>query len=294
MNLKRVILGPLLSFVFLSVFTYVIAVEQWIFNYSLGNISVAVENIELKIPEPSKLEINAKSAIAAESNLYGINKIIFEKDSDNPLPIASLTKLMTAAVVLDNYNPSEIITVSQQADLNIAVKQDIKAGDVLSAKALLQIMIVGSSNKAASALSEQFSQEKFVDLMNEKARSLGLVNTIFVDSTGLSPQNVSTAKDLLKLAEYVIRNYPELAEISRIKELYVSGVGLIVNTNQILGSFPEVVCSKTGFTAAAKGCLLLVTSNLKSGDYLINIILGADDRFSEMEKLVNWSNETCN
>jgi D-alanyl-D-alanine carboxypeptidase len=60
-----------------------------------------------------------------------------------------------------------------------------------------------------------------------------------------------------------------------------------------LGEIPEVVCSKTGFTTSAKGCLLIALNNPKNNDYIINVILGADDRFSEMKKLVNWPNATC-
>jgi len=292
MNLKRVILGPLLSFLFLGLFTYVIAVEQWVFDYSLASISSVVDSV-VEMPKKITPEINAKSALSIESNLNGINRVIFKKGGDISLPIASLTKLMTAVIVLDNYNPSQSIMVSQLADLQLPVKQDVKIGDNVLAKTLLEIMIVGSSNKAAYALAENLSMENFVNLMNEKATFLGLKNTSFADPTGLSSENVSTAQDLSKLAEYVIKNYPELAEISKIKELYVPGIGLISNTNQMLGDLPEAVCSKTGFTAAAKGCLLLVTSNLKSGDYLINIILGADGRFIEMEKLVKWSSESC-
>ena len=309
MNFKRAIGGVLLSFIFLIFFLYMAAGVQWVF-YSqlqnknnevyLGNISEGAKNIVLEnvISEPKplidELQINSKAAISIETNLQDINKIIFEKDSNIQLPIASLTKLMTAIVVLDNYNLSNIITVSNDADLQMPMKQDIKFGDKMPVESLLDIMLIGSSNKSAYALAESIGIKRFVYLMNEKAKYLELTNTFFVDSTGISSQDVSTAGDLAKLADYILENYPKISDISKEKEFYVPGFGNITNKNQLLGEIPDIICSKTGFTIAANGCLLLVVSNPKNNNYLINVILGADDRFLEMKKLINWSSAVCN
>ncbi|MGA2417658.1 MAG: serine hydrolase [Candidatus Staskawiczbacteria bacterium] len=309
MNLKRAIGGFLLSFIFLLVFVYLISGVQWIFeNFAqgqnkeafLGSVSGAVQDI---VPENSvqpavKPEISAESAISVESNLSDADKILFEKASDTKLPIASLTKLMTAVIVLDNYNLSDNITVDEIADSQDSMKQDVKSGDTMPAENFLEIMLVESSNKSAYALSEgpgsTPGEEAFVGLMNQKAKEIGLENTFFADPTGLSPQNVSTADDLVKLAEYILKNYPRIADISRVKEFYVPGFGEVSNTDQLLGEIPEIVCSKTGFTTQAKGCLLLVMNNPKDNGYLINVILGADDRFSEMKQLIDWQNAFCN
>lgn len=317
MNLKRAIGGLLLAFVFLIFFAYIISGVKWILENPSqsqnkealsGSVSGGVQNITSEkvaennvqpVPEPAPtLEVNAKSAISVESNLKDENKIIFEKDSVAPLPIASLTKLMTAIIVLDNYNLSDTITVDKVADSQDALKQDVKLGDTLSVESFLDIMLVGSSNKSAYALSEGpgefLGEQKFVELMNQKAKDLGLQNTFFADPTGLSSEDVSTVGDLAKLTEYILKNYPQIPNISQAKEFYVSNFGTITNTDQLLGEIPEIVCSKTGFTTAAKGCLLLVVNNPKNNDYLINVILGADDRFSEMKKLINWSSAICN
>ncbi|MCX6722253.1 MAG: serine hydrolase [Candidatus Staskawiczbacteria bacterium] len=320
MNIKRAIGGFLLSFVFLIFFTYIISGLHVVLNNVqsggelLGNISVAAQNIlpadvnnnvvkNIVVPEDIKPEINAESAVSIESNLQRpgeySNKIIFEKESNTPRPIASLTKLMTAIIVLDNpegsYNFTDTAVVDNVADSQDAMKQDVKLGDVLPIKSFLEIMLVESSNKAAYALSELIGEEKFVGLMNKKAKELGLQNTFFTDPTGLSSQDVSTANDLAKLAEYILKsnNYSKIAEISGEKELFVPGFGNIVNTDQLLGEIPDIVCSKTGFTTAAKGCLLLVINNAKNNNYLINVILGADDRFFEMRKLINYSSGIC-
>lgn len=297
MNLKRSIGGVLLSFVFLLFFVYAIYGLSWVFGASindadrkelLGSVLTGVENVENKnAPEQPLPEVNAESAISVESNLLEERKIIFEKNSSAKLPIASLTKLITAMVVLDNYNLSQKISVSKTAASQPPMKQDVNFGDTLPVENLFEIMLIKSSNRASYALSEFMGIEKFVQLMNQKVKEIGMDNTFFADPMGLSSQNVSTASDLVKLAEYVLNNYPKIADISRAKQFYVPNFGMIENTDVLLGEFPEIVCGKTGFTTEAKGCLLLVVNNPKNNNYFINVILGADDRFLEMKKIIN-------
>ena len=301
--------GFLLSFVFVFIFGYMICSVQYnlggfiksqnnaVFAGSIadspGNIVAkpVVKNILQLLPAP---EINAESSISVESNLSDADKVLFEKNIDTKLPIASLTKLMTAVIVLDNYNLLNNITIDQAADSQEAMKQDISFGSSIKIESLLDIMLIESSNKSAYALSEAMGEPAFVNLMNKKAEDIGLKNTFFADPTGLSDRNISTANDLSKLAEYILKNYPKIVEISGTRQLFVPGFGTIDNTDELLGEVPEAICSKTGFTPEAKGCLLLVLNNPKNNDYVINIILGADERFSEMKKLINWSNITCN
>lgn len=299
MKIIRATWGFLLSLIFLFIFAYMISGVKWIFENSSQNqnsqtfsasISGAVENIQQVLPP----DISAESVISVESNLSNEDKILFEKNSETKLPIASLTKLMTAVIVLDNYSLSSNITVDKIADSQDPMKQDVKLGDTMPVESFLEIMLVESSNKSAYALSELIGEQKFVELMNQKAAEIGLQNTYFNDPTGLSDQNVSTASDLVKLAKYILKNYPKISDISGAKEFYIPNFGKVENTDQLLGEVPEIVCSKTGFTTQAKGCLLLVIRPkghpAKSNDYLINVILGADDRFSEMKKLISSCN----
>ena len=301
MKSNRIIVGPLLSFVFLLFFISVIfCIETVSKNYFTSDkeMFLAAISPEIKQKEQSgpivPPELNAKSAISVESNLQDINKNIFEKNTDDVLPIASLTKLMTAIIVLDNYNLADTITVDEIADKQNAIINDVKLNDKLTVENFLEITLIGSSNKSAFALSQKIGEEKFVELMNQKAKEIGLEKTFFADPTGLSPKNVSTATDLVKLAEYILKNYPKITDITSKKELDVQGFGKIENTDQLLTEIPEVVCSKTGYTNAAGGCLLLVINNSKNKDYFINVILGADDRLLEMKKLINLSSSTCN
>lgn len=312
MNLRRIIDGIVLSIIFLLIFVCSISGVKWVFDNSLqgqgksdflGSVSAPLQNITPKntdeevdksiLVNNSKPEISAESAISIESDLSGVNKVIFAKEIDKKLPIASLTKLMTAVIVLDNYNLTDTAVVDKDADSQAPMKQDIKLGSVMSVENFLDIMLVGSSNKSAYALAKLIGVQKFVELMNQKAEDLGLKSTFFADPTGLNPNNISTASDLAKLASYILKNYPKIAEISRIKELYIPKFGNVVNTDELLGEVSDIVCSKTGFTAEAGGCLLLVVDNPKNNDYLINIVLGTENRFLEMQKLINWSSVIC-
>lgn len=312
MNTKRAIMGFMLSFVFLLFFVYMVSGAQWIFTSSLqdldgekilGSLTDSIQNVSALdynsnssddfFNMPAHLDINSESAVSVEGGFSGSSKTIFTKNGDLKLPIASLTKLMTAVIVLDNYNMSTVVSIGEQADMQDSMKQDVKLGDMFSVEDLLKIMLIESSNKSAYALSMLKGEEKFVDLMNQKTRDLGLENTFFTDPTGLSSQNVSTANDLAKLATHIVENYPKIADISREEKINVPNFGEVVNSNQLLGEIPEIICSKTGFTTAAKGCLLVVINSPNNNGYLINVILGADDRFSEMKKLINWSSATC-
>jgi len=306
MNFKRVIEAPILALLFLTIFVYAIFGVQNFFDFLSQNmknsqLSASVlgptqdfqlqnESPGVQVPavaENAEPDISAESAISVRSDLYGAKNILFEKQSLEKLPIASLTKLMTAIVVLENYNLSDTGVVTVVADAQSPMKQDVKLGDVMSVQDFLDIMLVGSSNKSAYALADMIGVEKFVGLMNQKADDLGLKITHFKDPTGLSPENVSTAYELAQLAEYILNNYPQIAEVSKQKELYVPKFGNVINTDELLDEPLSAVFSKTGFTNEAKGCLLLVLKDSKSADYFINVILGANDRFSEMQKLIS-------
>lgn len=311
MNIKRAIAGPFFSIVFLIFFAYIISGVQWIAENApyglnvgayLGSVSDSVTDVEppdvigsildeqiqfVSIGQP-KLNLSAKAAISFKTSLYDKDEIIVKKDADMQLPIASLTKLMTAIIVLDNYNLSDIIVINKVADKQESLKQDLKLGDTMSVGTFLQLMIVASSNKAAYTLAEKAGVDQFVALMNQKARDLDLKNTFFADPTGLSPENISTVNDLAILIKHIIKNYPFIAEISRIKELYVPNIGSILNINQLLPEFSSTVFGKTGFTTDAKGCLVIVMGDPKTNNYLINVVLGSNDRFSEMKNLISW------
>jgi len=280
------------------------------------------EMIFVQIPERVQkppLELDVKSAVAFEVNKVGRERILFQKNPEGILPIASLTKLMTAVIVLENVAENEKydlqntwITISPEAanQINVPVYGNLKTGERFNLKQLLDLMLIYSSNDAAWALAEFIETENFtpvierssirgfVEKMNQKAKELGLENTNFANPTGLDPENLyyhlptqenfnySTTKDLVKLAQYIIFNHPLIFEISLEKGPYLVRNGL---SDLFLPENLDLLGGKTGYTDEAGGCLLVVFQDEK-GSLFFNLILGAKrkERVEEIQKLIDW------
>lgn len=236
------------------------------------------------------LEINAKSAISLYIGNNGEEKILFEKETEKKLPIASLTKLMTAYTVLKNYNLSEEI-------------ESKKGNEFFPVEYFLYPLLIKSDNDAAYALANNYdgmTEKKFVALMNEEAKNLNLTNTFFSNSSGLDPDdlkqpaaeiNYSTATDLTKMTKVLLKEHL-IWDILSIPKFDLFGPEL-ENTNALLEEIPSILGGKTGYTERAGGCIVLVLKAPKGKGYVINIILGANGsnaRFEEMKKLTNWLN----
>lgn len=277
-----------------------VALNQQKFLASAQNNNLEVASIPQNLL-PSRnwqvedLKIDAEAAISVETDLLAQKKVLFKKDETKILPIASLSKLMTALVVLENYNLSRPAVISEIAVSQEGEQGDLKTGQSLSIKNLLYIMLIESSNDAAYSLSGIMGQDKFIALMNREAKDIGLINTYFADSSGLNDSSYSTAKDLVELAEYLLNKYPLVWEIIGLKEydLYLDNNEFhhkLINTNKLLGEIPEVIGGKTGFTKVAKGTFLVVEKSPQEGNYLIHVVLGSADRLEEMKKIINWLN----
>ncbi len=243
------------------------------------------------------LKLDADSAISLGFS-QGVPVRIFSKEAQKKLPIASLTKLMTALVVLENYELNSKIVISKNAMAQEGEQGRLTLNESLSVKDLLYISLIESSNRATYALSEVMGLPEFLSAMNKKSLDLGMINTHFTDSTGLGGQSYSTAEDLAKLSEYLFLHYPLFNEIISLKEynLYVNGVlhHRLVNTNKLLGT-AGIIGGKTGWTNEARGCFMVIQKTGPNGNYFVHIVLGAEDRFLEMQKLINLvQNDTPN
>ena len=280
------------------------------------------EHKQKLISELSEPDIKPKSAISVRIDKEGNSEVLFEQNSEQILPIASLTKLMVAYMVFEYpeyYDFSKPVIVSKRAVAQEENFGQLRWGEKISIENLLHFILIESSNDAAYALSEATSGnlESFVGLMNlEAEKNLKLKNTKFVNPTGLDPdnlsnmKNVSCAKDLSKLSQTIIQKYPEIFEISRKMSFEATnGSGrlhhLVKNKNKLLdpeheicqdddkwrAQIPNIVGGKTGYTEEAGGCVLLVMKNRK-GDYIVNVVLGSEtqqSRFIEMKKLAQWA-----
>lgn len=240
------------------------------------------------------LELEAEAVIAMRPDG---ERIYYNKNMEVRRPVASLTKLMTAIVVLENYGLDEIIKVPAAAVRREGSRGDLRPFEEITVRALLDMMLIDSSNDAAMALAEK--NYDFVFLMNKKAKELNLLNTHFTNPDGLDEDNnYSTAIDIAKIFSYLKNTYPETFEILKTKNMVVySSDGKIEhrlkNTNELLGRVSEVVAGKTGYTDEAGGSLVLLISGLSFGDKneIITVVLGSPDRFSESEKLIQWLKE---
>lgn len=228
--------------------------------------------------------------------LYSLN----ERES---VPIASTTKLMTASVVVESYQLSDIVEVSQAAAATIGSEIQLATGERITVESLLKALLIQSGNDAALALAEHMGLEKFVQAMNTKAAELGLTGTHFNDPAGLDDSGRSTARDLAVIAAYALR-HPAIAGIVRLPEATVTSVDgkfehKVKNSNRLIQPdsplyLPQATGLKTGYTPDASHCL--VASATQDGHTVVSVILGtveqtAEASAKESRKLLTWGFE---
>lgn len=191
-------------------------------------------------------------------------EVLFEKNSDAVLPIASITKLMTAMVVLDaKQGLRETIDVSMdEVDMLRGTRSRLAVGTQLPREDMLRLALMSSENRAAASLARHYpgGSAAFIEAMNAKAKQLGLQDTRFFDSTGLNAGNVSSARDLSKMVAAAAK-YPLIREFSTSAEYTVDIAGrprAFHNTNALVrNSEWEIGVSKTGFISEAGRCLVM-------------------------------------
>lgn len=243
-----------------------------------------------KIAEP---QLNATSALILE---MPASRILYSKNIYTQRPIASLTKLLTALTVYDNLKVDDVITISAQAIKIPENLANLNLGEQLSVEQLLYALLVESSNDAAVALEQFYNSNKqkdvasFVPLMNQKAKSLQLYNTHFVEPTGLDAQNYSTAYDIANMLYAVFQN-DMLARIIKTSDYSTESVDgkfshYWVSSNKLLGTY-NIVGGKTGYTEEA-GQSMAVIASIPGDKYIIIVVLDAENREAEIIKLLDW------
>jgi D-alanyl-D-alanine endopeptidase (penicillin-binding protein 7) len=209
-------------------------------------------------------------------------EVIYEKNAFDVAPIASITKLMTAMVIIDSGVPLlESMTIAKaDVDRYKGSRSKLSVGTTLLRAEVLKLALMASENRASAALSRVFpgGKEAFVQAMNEKAKSLGMDQTVFVDSTGLRPGNVSSGLDLVKMAiaayEYpLVRQYTTTSSFQLRAKIGSRSVTLeYVNSNRLARSSRwEIGLSKTGYISESGRCLVMQTTIL--GKPVIMVLL---------------------
>jgi D-alanyl-D-alanine carboxypeptidase (penicillin-binding protein 5/6) len=242
------------------------------------------------VPEPI-LDAKAAALFDVKSGRF-----IFTKNPEEQLPIASVTKLMTAIVILENLDLNRIIVVPVE-DINVdGLGGDLYRDERFRGTDLFKFMLIKSSNDAALTFGD-FAKKYSIDLvgkMNEKAKEIGMTNTKFTNPAGLDDQDAfSTASDLVKLVNYA-EKFDLINETLRTKSLDITsadGRNLhhLTNTNQLLGEIQGIVVGKTGYTEGAIGTMVLGVALDSRDNQIISVILGSHDRFGETKALINWA-----
>ena len=226
-------------------------------------------------------------------------QVLYAKNPDAFLPVASITKLMTAILLLESSDPFDLVEISQlskKPEENGEKMSFIPAGEFFKAEDVLKLILIDSYNDSARAAAEHVSTRSggvpFPDLMNKKAGELDMSDTNFDNPAGLdSIGNYSTARDLTVLVSYITKKHSRIWDISRIYETDIfskSGNKYhLVNTNRLLAEITDIVGTKTGSTDGAKESLVLVVNVLKN-DPIVFVILRSDDRVKDAKTLIAW------
>ena len=222
-------------------------------------------------------------------------RFLYAKNIGQQLPVASLTKLMTAAVVIESLALNKTFTVAAE-DINVDGKgADLYKGEQIRGGDLLKIMLIKSSNDAALTFNTDARREglNLIGKMNEKAGTIGMNDSKFTEPAGLDDDgSFSTVSDLIKLVRYVNR-YPIIWEMLTTRSADVSSIDgqfkhHLLNTNRLLDEMPGIIGGKTGYTDGALETMVLEISINGGRDRLISVVLGAADRFAETKKLIDW------
>lgn len=226
--------------------------------------------------------------------------VLYEKNARAIMPIASITKLMTAMVVLDaRQDLSDHLSISSHdIDRLRGSSSRLPVGIILTRKHMLQLALMSSENRAASALARYYrgGTAAFVRAMNRKAKMLGLMNTYFADPTGLSRANVSTARDLVRLVTTAYRySLIRLFTTTPQQRLFVNGRLLIYNNTNNLVESPQwrINLSKTGFIRESGRCLVMHTQ-LNNNPTIIVLLnsQGVLMRTTDANRIRQWTEDT--
>ena len=249
----------------------------------------------------------AKSAIVYDA---GTEEILFEKNAEVQLPLASITKVMMVIVALDGLPEDSVVDINSQA-LNEEGQSGLREGQKWKLKDIVDLTLVESSNDGAAAIVAAWSAFKnkdtslpkdnnissdFLEAMNSKAKEIGLGQTYFLNETGLDKNAIvsggyGSALDVAKMFSYAISKFGSSFEATRYREIQVSSLGkteyIVKNTNTSVEQIPGIVASKTGYTDLAGGNLVILF-DAGLGHPIVISVLGStiDGRFEDVSELI--------
>lgn len=221
------------------------------------------------------------------------NKLVFSKDKNQELSPASLTKIMTTILALEYGKPKDVITITSEMKKVEPTILNFKVGEKFYLEDLIYATMIKSANDASLAIAYHIgkgNKDKFINLMNIKAKKLGMRNTIFTNPSGFDiKNNISSTGDMLLLTEYAIKN-KMFNKIVNTKSHTITTLNTkkqykVFTTNKLLKDDPYVIGVKTGYTKKAGACLV-ARAKKDNQDYLI-VMLNSKNRWSNTQKIVN-------
>jgi D-alanyl-D-alanine carboxypeptidase len=238
--------------------------------------------------------------VGAQAYLIGdieTGEIISSKNPDARYPMASVTKLMTAVVTKENVNLRHMATVSRASYNTYGVQGQLDVGEKILVSDLLYPLLIESSNDAAEVIADDYGRGAFMRLMNKKAEELGMTSTFFEDPSGLSPNNRTTVKDLLKLALYIERNHPDIYDMTRVRQYEILRHKW-VNANQLLNK-NNFMGGKNGYIDEARRTTVSLfempfvvrDANGKrrtESRTMVIVLLRSEDRTQDVNTLLNY------
>ncbi|MGG0740156.1 D-alanyl-D-alanine carboxypeptidase family protein [Niallia taxi] len=252
----------------------------------------------LAAEKSSELVDNVKSAILIDRDT---GTVLYEKNSNEELPPASMTKIMTMLLIMEALDQGKLkidekIRTSEHAASMGGSQIFLEPGEEMTTEEMLKGIAIGSGNDAAVAVAERLagSEEAFVEMMNKKATSLGLKNTAFKNVTGLPvDDHFSTAHDMAIMAKELLK-YEDITKFTGTYEAYLRENSdkkfWLVNTNRLVKFYPGVDGLKTGFTKEAKYCLTATAE--KNGMRVIAVVFGAPtskERNAQVTKMLDYA-----
>lgn len=260
----------------------------------------------------SEININQNISAALLGDLE-TGEIIYEYNINERLAMASISKLMTYLVMMDAVSNGDVsldddVVISGHAAATEGSKFGLLSGEAVKLNILVKGMLVVSGNDCATAIAEHVgkTEDNFISMMNEKASELGLMSASFINPHGFpisdeeAGQNYMSASDIYKLSRHILTKYPELLEITRLKELVIPERNFSkASTNPILTMLEETDGLKTGYTDKAGICLVSTMPVTGHGqDFrIIGIIMGAqtyDDRLNKTKELLEYGKNNFN
>lgn len=296
---KKIVICMLINIIVISFFNICFSTEE------VNQSDIIEENQDIDINQG--LDLHSEGAVLIETNS---GKVLYDKNMNKRLYPASITKILTAILVIENCDLSENVVASSEAVNSIPsgyTLAGIKAGETFTVEQLLQVTMLRSANEAATILAEHVSGsvEEFANLMNAKAKEIGCLDSNFVNANGMHDENhYSTAYDMALIQQYCMKNeeYRRISSLTSCSlpntELYNEEPREFKNTHAFLINEDEnyykyAISGKTGYTTPAKNCL--VTSTDKNGFELTVVVLctsgkidGVSARYYDTMQLINY------